>query len=792
MNRCYHCHTPFSFAPHRFDKKIFCCLGCQTVYQLLQNHELSTFYDLVSKGGNIPDKPDDRYAFLEEPSLAQSFITFEEGNHVKSIFSIPSIHCSACLWVLEQLYVFDPGVLHAQVEFVSKTLYLSFDKNQTTLRSIAQTLASLGYPPDLSLGQKPLEKKNSKRLLMQLGIAGFAFGNCMFLSLSTYFDAQEYWILQFRPWFDWLSLLMSLPVILVAAQDYFLGAWKGLKVKQLTLNVPIALGIIALFGNSIYASFFLHKLGYFDSLTGLVFFLLIGKFMQQKVYSRFSYDRDYTSFFPLGINKIEPDGKRQLVPLKQLKVGDQIALRVGSLVPVDCLLESSHIQLDYSFVTGEATPVDKRKGDLLYAGGKIEKQSGVARVLKPVLESQLIQLWKQPAFEKKEKVSLHSLTDRISRFFTPVILLFAFGVSAFWFWIDASRMIEIFTAILIVACPCALALSAPFVWGHLLRYFDQLSCFPRNIETLEKLAQIDHIVVDKTGTLTDPSAYSVSYEGAALKEKELSYIKSVVYQSDHPLSNVLFKHLSGLAYDTSIYCTHHLGKGIEATINNQKIKLGSAAFVGALNLKKEPFSTVYLAINEHCKGHFIMKPAYRPALSRFFKQLQKYPITLLSGDTAKITKEISKKMPKNSTFYFNQSPFQKVDFISKQQKKGHRILMIGDGLNDAGALQQSDVGLAVHNQTQAFTPACDLIMYGKNLFQLPHFLVAVQRGQRLIYWSIALSFAYNIVGLSVAAMGYLTPLVAAVLMPLSSISVMLFATLSTFVVFKKLKNKLKT
>lgn len=224
------------------------------------------------------------------------------------VFAIPSMHCSACIWILEQLHVFHQGIGFAQVNFASKTLALRFDASQTNVRAIAQTLAQLGYPPDLSLGHSPSKKELPKRLFMQLGIAGFAFGNCMFLSLSTYFDADEFWILQFRPWFDWLSLLMSLPVVLIAAQDYYLGARKGLKLKKLTLNVPIALGISVLFFRSLYATFYLHELGYFDSLTGLVFFLLIGKFMQQKVYSKFNYERDYTSFFPLAIEAIQQDG----------------------------------------------------------------------------------------------------------------------------------------------------------------------------------------------------------------------------------------------------------------------------------------------------------------------------------------------------------------------------------------------------------------------------------------------------------------------------------------------------
>jgi len=769
---------------------VFCCRGCLTVYQIIKEKQLDTFYELSPGAGNIPIEEKELYAVLDIPDFIHQFISFEKEDSTHASFILPTIHCSACIWILEQIDHFDQGIQQSVVNFSKKSIHLSFNSNQTSLRSIAELLASLGYPPDISLGHKNKEKRNNNRLLLQMGIAGFAFGNCMFLSLSTYFENQEYWLLQFRPWFDSLSFLMSLPVLLYSAQDYYRSAWKGIKAKVLTLDIPIALGISVLFLKSSYAVFLSNELGYFDSLTGLVFFLLIGKFMQQKVYATFSYDRDYTSFFPIGIHKILNKKSQIIVPIEELKVGDQIAIRVGELIPVDCILTSDEAQIDYSFVTGESKAIKEKKGALLYAGGKNLKQNRTAIVKSSVMESNLVQLWKQPAFQNKTAKEYRSITDKFSQYFTPFILLFAFIVSVCWAFIMPERIIDIFTAVLIVACPCALALSAPFVLSNMLRYLDKLSFYPRSIEVLEKITQITHLVFDKTGTLTDPNSYTISFIGTDLTPFEEKAIKSICYQSNHPLSMALFSHLSTTDFTTSLDCIHHLGAGLEALYEGKKIKIGSARFVETENLPDQKYAVVHLSFDNVNRGYFELKPKYRPHLKTLFKQLGQYDITILSGDTLQSQKDIQPHIPSNTHVLFEQNPFQKISYIQKLQKQGEKVLMIGDGLNDAGALQQSDVGIAINNETHAFTPACNAILLGNELHNLAVFIQATHHSKRLIYASFVFSLFYNIIGLSIAALGFLSPLIAAILMPLSSISVVLFAYAATYLVFIKIKKKL--
>ena len=788
---CFHCDLSFTYTPHQLDEKVFCCRGCKTVYQLIKNKQLATFYELVPGAGNIPTKENDDYAILALPDFAPQFISFEKENSTQASFSVPSIHCSACIWILEQLNQFNPSIYHSTVNFSEKSIRFVFNNQQTNLRSIATLLASLGYPPDISLGHANQKKEYNNRLLQQMGVAGFAFGNCMFLSLSTYFESQEFWIIQFRPWFDVVAFLMSLPVVLFSAQDYFRSAWKGLKLRTLTLNIPIALGITVLFLKSVSAVFLTDQLGYFDSLTGLVFFLLIGKFMQEKIYKRFSYDRDYTSFFPMGIHKVH-DNRQTLVSIETLKKGDQIAIRVGELIPVDCVLTSKKIALDYSFVTGESKVIHEEKGAVLFAGGKVLSQNGLSTVKRSVEESNLIQLWKEAAFQTHPTKKNHSITDQFSHYFTPFILLFATLVGLCWAFIAPERILDIFTAVLIVACPCALALSAPFVFGNMLRYFDKLSFYPRATEVLEKITQITHVVFDKTGTLTNPGDYIISFVGTPLNLQEKKAVKSICYQSNHPLSIALFTYLSSIDFDHFIHCTHHMGEGLEAIYKRQEIKIGSASFVKFQTPLEQQYSVVHLSFDGVHRGYFVLQPSYRPKLKSLFKHLNRYSITILSGDTVASQEDMKKHIPAKTHLCFDQNPFQKIDYIKKLQKKGEKVLMIGDGLNDAGALQQSDVGIAIKNQTHAFTPACDAILFGKDLHKLGTFIQACQNSKRLIYLSFTFSLFYNLIGLSIATLGFLSPLIAAILMPLSSISVVLFAYGSTYLLSLEIKKRLKS
>ncbi|MEK9517662.1 MAG: HAD-IC family P-type ATPase, partial [Flavobacteriaceae bacterium] len=563
------------------------------------------------------------------------------------------------------------------------------------------------------------------------------------------------------------------------------------KHRLLTLDVPIALGILVLFITSLYNTLLLDTLGYFDSLTGFVFFLLLGKYIQTITYTKFSFERDYTSFFPLAIQKKTSPNSYTYSLLEDIKKGDELYLKPMEIIPVDGYLLSNAVDINYSFVTGESDPVRVKKGESVYAGGRIEDQACALVAAQEVIQSRLIQLWNQDSFRKNDPQGLHQISNRISSYFTPAILLIALIVGTVWFFIDPLRVFETTTAVLIVACPCALALSAPFVLSNMLRYFGRHKMYFKNTSSIERLAEVNHLVFDKTGTLTDQESSQIKFIGPQLNTQEKGWIRSLAHYSNHPLSVQVDHFLKPTPHQKVLRFQTELGQGISATVQGNKIRMGNPGWINQVpTLNGERNSWVAVDINSVYRGAFQIKQPLRSGLKKMFSKLDQYSLSMVSGDKKENKKAFQSLFDSNQLF-FEQDPFQKINYIKSLQKEGKKVAMIGDGLNDAGALKQSDFGLAVALNSHTFTPACDAIVSGVQIPKLHEMLWAAKKSLQLIKLSFLLSLMYNLVGLYFAITGQLSPIIAAILMPLSSISVVLFASATTAILNKKLEKKLK-
>ena len=520
-------------------------------------------------------------------------------------------------------------------------------------------------------------------------------------------------------------------------------------------------------------------------LSGLILFLLLGKFFQQKTYNFLSFERDYKSYFPIAVTIII-DGVEKSIAVKDVVKGDRLLIRNEELIPVDGILINGNAAIDYSFVTGESLPVIKQSGDKLFAGGKQTAGAIEMEVVNTISQSYLTQLWSNDVFSKTNDVTIKNITDTISKYFTFAILIIAFFAGIFWYYYNSSMAINVVTAVLIIACPCALALSAPFAIGNMLRIFGYQKFYLKNAETIENMSKINTIIFDKTGTITSSDKTKLFYEGQELSVNELSIIKSVLRASNHPLSRSLYEYIKVEALnDKPTSFKEILGKGIQATINNIDIKLGSASFVEATNFRRNE-TVIYIKINNILKGSYIFKNSYREGMKQVFENLsKKYNLVILSGDNDGEKKYLEELLPKNTQYQFNQKPESKLEFIKKLQVKGDKVMMIGDGLNDAGALAQSNVGIAISEDVNVFSPACDAILDAKLFNKLPEFLTLSDQTISIIKASFILSFLYNIIGMYFALTGQLTPVVAAILMPLSSISIVVFVTVLTNWISKK-------
>lgn len=784
---CYHCGTTCDSDTIKFDEKSFCCNGCKTVYEILNQNELSCYYDLQSTPGTIPKEIKGKYNYLDNDEISSKIVEFSDGETSVVTFFIPNIHCSSCIWVLENLNKLNPGVKAALVNFPKKEVRLTYKTTQISLREIVELISSIGYEPNINLEDAENSKKTINRtLIFQVAVAGFAFGNIMLLSFPEYFQMDEYWLNRFKPFFRGLMFALAIPAVLYSAKDYMVSAYKGLKHGILNIDVPISLGILVLFFRSIYEILSHTGQGYFDSLTGLIFFLLLGRVFQQKTYGFLSFERDYKSYFPIAVTKINKDLSHENIPVHKIDKGDRLLIRNEEIIPVDGILLNGNALLDYSFVTGESMPVIKKSGDKVFAGGKQTDGAIEMEVLHSVTQSYLTQLWSNDVFQKNDSKNIKSITDTISKHFTIIILSIALVAGVYWYFIDKEIAFQVVSAILIIACPCALALSAPFALGNMIRILGKEKFYLKNSNVIESISKINTIVFDKTGTITSNDSTHIQYEGKPLSKKELIQIKSLLRASNHPLSRILFDSLKIKENKKVFNFKEYLGQGVEGTIDNYNIKLGSAKFIGESNIEINKTS-IYVKINDELKGIYIFQNSYRKGLRNVFNTLSKtYEIVILSGDNEGEMDNLKQILPENSEILFHQKPEDKLDFIKKSQKNNYKIMMLGDGLNDAGALAQSNVGLAISENINVFSPACDGILDAQNFKKLPIFIKLAKQTIRIIKISFIISFCYNIIGLSFAVTGNLSPIIAAILMPVSSISVVIYVTLSTNILAKKL------
>ncbi len=786
---CFHCGDPCGKTSVKFDDHHFCCTGCKTVYELFSENKLTNYYKLETAPGTPPRASQGKYDFLAKEEFVEQLVSFDEGGIQLVELHIPHIHCSSCIWILENLNKLIEGVRSAQVDFPRKTVSITYDISRVQLKDIAEFLAKIGYDPQLELGDKDMAKqKADHNILYKLGVAGFAFGNVMLLSFPEYFEVQEFWLERYKTLFRWLMFAFSLPVVFYSARDYFISAFKGLRHKNLNIDVPIALGIIALFARSTIDISFDWGSGFFDSLTGLVFFLLLGKIFQQKTYAFLSFERDYRSYFPIAITQINNDKTESSIAIEDIKKGDKLLIRNEEIIPSDGIIIGGTALIDYSFVTGESEAVYKEVGDTVYAGGK--QLSGAMEMVatKKVSQSYLTKLWGHSAFKKSGKGKFETLTNYVAKRFTLAILSIAFLSTFYWFMVDSDKAFNVFTAVLIIACPCALALAAPFTFGNVMRILGRRKFYLKNAQAIEQLAQVDAVIFDKTGTLTVTNNQKIVYEGMVLTDEEEKLMRTTLRSSNHPLSRSLYRLLEQHEILSLDSYQEALGKGIVGKRALDEIKIGSAEFVGGEPETHKKGTAVHISANSDYKGYFSFESVYREGAFDVLRKLSPtVELHLLSGDNESEKNRLEKTVPKGALLFFNQSPEDKLKYVAELQKEGKKVLMVGDGLNDAGALAQSDIGVAISEDTNVFSPACDGILHADKFQYLYDYLRISQKAMAVIKLSFLLSLLYNIIGLYFAISGQLQPVIAAILMPLSSISIVAFTTAATAFVSRKLK-----
>jgi len=809
----------------RFDDKDFCCHGCKAVYGLLQESGLCDYYELTERPGvkEEEDATTVRAELFDLPEVREKLVEYSEDGITRVTLYVPQMHCSSCIWLLENLQRIEPAIIRSRVRFTSKELSITFREEQFSLRALVELLRRIGYAPLLSGGKNTAGQRGPgvpRMLYIKLGVAGFAFGNIMLFSFPEYLGADTS-DPELMKGFQFLNFVFSLPVLFFSSTGFFTSAWAGLRTRTVNIDFPIALGIIALFARSVWDVLTGYGPGYFDSLAGLIFFLLLGRWYQAYTYQAMSFDRSLNDFLPLVVLR-KRGSKEEPVSVGDLQQGDHIVVRDQELIPVDAVLRNGIGNIDNSFITGEPLPVRRNVGDTIRAGGRQRGAAIELEVLRPFQQSHLKRLWEEHSGSgAAQRPAMPKMIDQVAQRFTIAVILISVAAGLYWAGRDTDMIWPVVTAVLIVACPCALALSMPFAYGHTMRLLGKAGLFLRDSAVVERMAHIDAVVFDKTGTLTAREAYELRFEGSPLRPDELRRVHTLARNSTHPLSAVLAVRLRvgselGVGNDgitdvgekevqfgrnahsigsAPVASTHWVdtrgvdtpsaieveefpGQGIEGTVAGLSVRIGSAAFTAGTEAAREAGEAhVHIAISGMHRGHFVMRKRARTGMADTVDGMRRFATPwLLTGD-ATVDPEVQRVFALNEVRTAC-SPPDKASHVRALQDRGQRVLMVGDGLNDAGALQQSDVGISVSETSAALTPASDAILDARHLQRLPAAVHLTRRARRIVIASLAISLTYNVTGVSFAVAGKLTPLIAAILMPLSSVTVVGFVTIA--------------
>ncbi|MBL7765991.1 MAG: heavy metal translocating P-type ATPase metal-binding domain-containing protein [Chitinophagaceae bacterium] len=773
---CYHCGEPCTGTVLQCEEKSFCCQGCLTVYEILAANQLCRYYTLDEKPGLTQQGThiNTYYDFLDDSSVQDKLIHFREGTQCHVKFIVPVMHCSSCIWLLENLCKINPGIQSSRVNFLEKEVSVIFDSAETSLKEVVILLKKIGYEPNLSFEdlQHRSDKKINRVQIYKIAIAGFCFGNIMMLSLPDYFAGGRFLNDQtLNLVFNYLSLALSLPVFFYCARESWVSSWQYLKQRKLNIDQPIALAIIIAFGVSIWQIVINNRMGYLDSMSGIVFFMLLGRFFQNRSYNYLSFRRSVSSYLPIAVNQWL-DGKEHNRPLTDIQIGDEILIRQQEIVPTDAVLMGDEAWFDYSFVTGESNWVKKHPNELIYAGAILKSGMVHLTVAKHPSQSYITQLWNSQRNTKYKSNTLLT-TEKINLYFSATVFLL--GLFACGYWMMQGQVQTGFIALItvwIVACPCALLLSSTFTYGNMLTILTHNGLYIKNAAVLEKMRWVDALVFDKTGTLTRSGESEVDFVGRDMQPAEWQQIAALTRRSIHPLSKAITQWLS---------IPEHLpvedyqsvdGQGISGVVQGQALRIGSAHWVGAEAFTGSRLTRVYIKIGNEIAGFFEIRNQYRKDIKSILKRLgSKFSLHLLSGDQDAEKKTLSEVFTRPEQMRFNQLPEDKTKYIQELQAQGKTVMMIGDGLNDATAFEQSDAGVAIIEQENNFLPACDVILLAPHIHQFNELMAYVGKAKTILISCFVLSLLYNIIGLSFAMQGLLTPVIAAILMPVSTVSI---------------------
>lgn len=775
----------------------FCCAGCESVYKVLHELGLEQFYALRAQTGAeqiLPPTPgESTYAYFDDPVFQSEHLQLRSDSQACTRLYLSGIHCAACVWVLEKLPNILTGIKQTRVSLNDSTLWVSFDPNHTSLSRIAQCIDSLGYKVRIAGGEAEdaLRRQASKQLLLRIAVAAVAAGNCMMIAISLYQGwftgiAQEHGL-----FLRYTSLLLSLPAVLYSAQPFYRASLSALKTKVIHIDVPISIGILGGFLLSALNTIAGSPHVYFDSITMLIFLLLLGRWLQRDGLTRVTKDQKllYTLAAPQSFRRTL-DGGWEEVYSGSLKPGDRILVPEDSAIPADGTLCSHLAHIDCSLLTGESTAQRHEQGAHVYAGtlnagGPIEIEVAAA-----AHTSRIGKLMRELEESQSEKSELAGSTDAIAGYFVFCVLCISSFTAIYWLALGLPHeAIERTLAVLVVSCPCALGLAAPTSFAVAIRKAAQAGIFVKSANTLERLQHVSAIFFDKTGTITEGQPKVTSWQAieSKLTESQLrTLVASLEDHSSHPVGKALQQWAATPPEPTFGAVKEIEGFGVEQR-SAPYYRLGSVRWCEKIHGNVEPLTkllsdarfaqaTVAVVFSEtQVLAVFAIADQLRQDAAIACAELHAlgYPIHIVSGDRIEVVEHISTQLDIPAiSFQGDMSPEEKYLLIKEVEQNQHCV-MVGDGANDGAALAEASVGVSLLGGAEISLRAADVYLSRKDLRAIPALVFGAQKTLSVIRRNLLFSVSYNILGVVGALMGIIGPLGAAILMPLSSITVVL-------------------
>jgi Cu2+-exporting ATPase len=780
--RCAHCGLalPESGALEH-DGRRFCCNGCSTVYSAIQGAGLGAFYDdrFLEARDAVPARPSGRrFAELDDPELARSFVPHADGT-LGTELQLEGVHCAACVWLVENLPRVAVGVREARLDFGRAVATIRWSPSETRLSDVAVELDRLGYVPH-ALGRGVPDEGAERGLLVRLGVAGAIAGNVMLMSLALYSGAAS--DPAYAAFFRWGSFVLALPSVVYCAGLFYRGAWAALRLRTPNMDLPIAVGISAGFASGAVNTWRGSGEVFFDTITTLIFLLLVGRWLGQRHQRRAARAADVALALAPSTARLVEGDERHETRAETVAAGALVEVLAGERIPVDGRVEFGASSVDASLLTGESNPTDVKPGERVYAGTQNLAGTLAVRVERAGTETRVGQLVRTMERAQRERSPIVRVADRIAGRFVVAVLVLAALTLAVWWRVDANLAVDHAVALLVVTCPCALGMATPLAVSVALRRAARRGILVKGGDVLESLARPSRFVFDKSGTLTVGRPELVEWTGSAELARRVSAAER---GCDHPLARAFrraFPAPDTLGADSVERLT---GAGLRATVEGRGLVVGTPELLAASGVDVP--AAVSSTLRAHAargltpvlvaeQGRVAAIAAFGDALrsdaARALAELAKYAtsISVLSGDHPLVVERVCRELPLASA-RGGVSPEGKLAEIADSVGRGERVVMVGDGLNDAAAMSAASVGFAVHGGAEASLLAAGVFSTEPGVAPV----VEAVRGARLalaaIHRGLAFSLGYNVVGVVLAMSGVLSPLVAAILMPLSSLTV---------------------